>query len=210
MVPYLWQILYWLGLRVLFHSFPLIILQRIWSQFFLAHLYVNGNEKVLVGSDSISKFTGTLLPLQCDWHGGTRFDLFAFLTLTWTFSSHTTLSGPLRFYSQEFLLALGFVQQGSFCWFILRITGRNYTSPLQHFQGLLAFIHYRVHRSFLKFSQCPQTGPLGISVTSWWLFLAFAPRLSPDRSWHNACLVPVIDLSPCAQIWELMRHFISC
>ena len=212
MVPYLWQILYWLGLRVLFHSSSFNkIAKNLISILFSCSSLCERKWKGLV-LDSISKFTGTLLPLaslQCDqarrhtfWPG------FCLSDSDLDILSHTVsiLSGPLRFYSQEFLLAWGFVQQGSFCWFILRSHRQELHKPLTTFPRTSCIYSLS---STEAFSSSANVRKLALLLFQWLAdgCSSLAPRLSPDRSWHNACLVPVTDLSPCAQIWELMRTF---
>lgn len=159
--------------------------------------------------DSISKFTGTLLPLaslQCDkarWH--TFWPGFCLSNSNLDLLSHT-VSGPLKFYSQEFLLAWGFVQQGSFCWFVLRIHRQGLHKPLTTFPRPSCIYSLWSREAF---SSSANVRKLALSVFQWLSdgYSSLAPVLSPDRSWHNACLVAVTHLSPGVQIWKLMRIF---
>lgn len=164
--------------------------------------------------DSISKFTGPLLPLtslKCDkawWH--TFWLGFYLFSSNLDILSHTVSTlWTTQILFPGVSLSVGLCPGREFL--LVRSANSQAGTTQAPYNISKDFSHLFTieYRSFLKFSQCPQTGPLSISVTIWRQFSdsSLAPMLSPDRYWHDAFLVAVTDLSPCAQIWELMRTF---
>ena len=109
--------------------------------------------------DSISKFTGPLLPLtslKCVYLPNSNLDIL----------SHTVsiLSGLLKFYSQESLLEWGFVQEGSFCRLVLRIHRQELHKPLTTFPRISCIYSLS---STEAFSSSASVRKLALSVFQW-------------------------------------------
>lgn len=109
--------------------------------------------------DSISKFTGPLLPLtslKCVYLPSSNLDIL----------SHTVsiLSGLLKFYSQESLLEWGFVQEGSFCRLVLRIHRQELHKPLTTFPRISCIYSLS---STEAFSSSASVRKLALSVFQW-------------------------------------------
>lgn len=120
--------------------------------------------------DSISKFTGPLLPLtslKCDKACRHTFWLGFYLSSSnLDILSHTVsiLSGLLKFYSQESLLAWGFVQEGSFCRLVLRIHRQELHKPLTTFPRISCIYS---QSSTEAFSSSASVRKLALSVFQW-------------------------------------------